>query len=124
MKIKDAEALKELNKVRSGELEMRIGDFPEDEIDGRSDMQMLVDELSWLIDNFEDDGCSIHEDLEESRQILRETRHGKEIPLWRSSLKPVYDKHQIQHCKDIVNEYKRLKNMMKRLNAKGYYGKW
>ena len=124
MKINDAEVLKELKRVRSGELWCRMEDFPDDEVDGRSDMQMLADELSWLIENFEECGCCLHEDLEEAREILRETRYGKVIPLWKDSLKPVYDKHRIQSCKDTVNEYNRLKTLMKRLNAKGIYGKW
>lgn len=98
--------------------------YPENERDERSDMQFLTDELSWLIDNYEDDGCIIHDDLEEAREILRKTRYGKVIPLWHSTLKPVYSPSRIQSCKDTVNEYNRLKNMMKRLNAKGYYGKW
>lgn len=124
MKITDKEVLKELNRARSGELWCRMEDFPEDEIDGRSEMQMLADELSWLIENFEESGCCLKEDLDEAREILQETKNGKAIPLWKDSLKPMYSQSRIQSCRDTVNEYKRLKNLMKRLNAKGIYGKW
>ena len=124
MNITDKEVLKELNRTRSGELWCRIEDYPDEERDGRSDYQILADELSWLLDNFQEAGFCLCEDLEEAREILRETKNGKVIPLWQSSLKPMYSPSRIQSCRDIINEYNRLKNLSKRVHAKGYYGKW
>ena len=124
MTITDKEALKELKKVRSGELEMSVDGYPEDERDGRTDMQVIADELSWILSNFNEDGHTLHDDLQEAREILRETKNGKVIPLWKSTLKPMYTQSRIQCCRDTINEYNRLKNLMKRLNAKGIYGKW
>ena len=124
MNITDKEVLKELKRVRSGELEDSVFDYPENERDGRSDMQVLTDELSWILSNFKEDGHVLCEDLEEAREILRETKNGKVIPLWESTLKPIYSKSRIQTCRDTINEYNRLQNLMKRLNAKGFYGKW
>ena len=124
MKITDKQVLKELKRVRSFELDESIENYPDDERDGRSDEQVLADELSWILSNFTEDGHVLCEDLTESKRILRETKNGKVVPLWQSTLKPVYSKSRIQSCRDCVNEYNRLKNCMKRLNAKGIFGKW
>ena len=56
MNITDKEVLKELKRVRSGELEDSVFDYPENDRDGRSDMQVLTDELSWILSNFKEDG--------------------------------------------------------------------
>lgn len=124
MKITDKEVLKELNRIRSGELEIRIEDYPEDERDGRSDWQVLADELSYLVSNLEEYGNVMHEDLDRSREILRETQNGKVMPLWQGSLTPKYRPSDIRGAKDFINEYRRLKNAQKRLNARGIYGIW
>ena len=124
MKITDKDAVKELNRARSGELWDSLDSYPEDERDGRSDMQMVADECSYILSNFQEDGHVLCEDLQEAREILRKTKNGRVIPLWQSTLKPVYDKHRIQRARDTINEYNRLKSLMKRLNDKGIYGKW
>lgn len=124
MIITDKEAIKELKKTRSSELYCRIENFPDDEIEGRSDMQMVIDELSYLISNFTEEGHSLCEDLQEAKKILRETKNGKTIPLWKDSLKPVYTQSRIQSCRDTINEFNRLKSMLKRLNKMGLVGKY
>lgn len=124
MNITDKEALKELKRVRSYELDQSISDYPEDERDGRSDMQMLADECSYILSNFEESGHVLCEDLQRAREIIRRTKNGKVIPVWTSSLEPMYRQSDIQIARDAINEYRRLQNLMKRLNSKGFYGKW
>ena len=124
MKITDKVALAELKKVKSGLLYDMINDYPDDERDGRSDLEFLADEVSWHISCYNEDGHYWKEDLEEAKEILRETKNGKVIPLYLPSLEPKYTAREIERSKDTVNEYKRLVNCMKRLNDKGYYGKW
>lgn len=124
MNITDPEALKELKRVRSWNLQEDVAEYPENEREGRSDMQFLTDECSYILSNFQEDGHALCEDLQEAREILRKTKNGKQVPLWQSTLKPVWDKHRIESARDTVNEYNRLKSLMKRLNDKGFYGKW
>ena len=114
MKITNNEVIKILKKVKSYELEQRLEDYPEDEVDGRSDMEMLKNELDWLIDNFEDEGCIIHEALMEAKQIIRETKNGC-IPLNPYTLKPKYKDYIIKQAHDDVNEYNRLKRLWKKI---------
>lgn len=124
MKITDKQVLKELKRVRSCELDMLLETYPEDEIEGRTDAQIVADELSYIISCFNEDGHVLCDDLEESRRILKETKNGKVIPLWTQTLTPMYSKSRIETCRDCVNEYNRLKNYMKRLNAQGIRGYW
>ena len=103
---------------------MSLDGYPEDERDGRSDMQMLADELSYILSNYTEDGHTLCEDLKESREILRETKNGKVIPLWQSTLKPVYSKSRIECARSTINEYNRLKSLFKRVHARGLVGKF
>lgn len=124
MKITDKEVLKEIKRVRSYDLEESINTYPENERDGRSDMQMLADEVSYQISLYTEDGTSTREDYEYAREILRETKYGKQIPLYAHTLKPKYRSYEIEQAKNTVNEYRRLCSLMGRLNKRGYKGKW
>ena len=124
MKITDKEALKELKRVNSFDLDEDISTYPEDERDGRSDMQVLADECSYILSNYEEDGHVLCIDLELAKETIRETKNGKQIPLWSSTLQPKYRPSDITCARSVINEHRRLKNLMKRLNAKGFYGRW
>ncbi len=124
MIITDKEVLKELNRVKCFDLDESLETYPEDERDGRSDMQMLADECSYILSNYEEDGHLFCESLESARETIRVTKNGKQIPLWSSTLKPKYRPSDITLAREIINEHRRLQNPMKRLNAKGFYGKW
>lgn len=124
MNITDKEVLKELKRVMSFDLEESVRTYPDDERDDRSDMQILADECSYILSNFKEDGHVLCEDLERAKEIIRETKNGKQIPLYASTLKPKYKQYDIQIARDTINEHKRLQNLMKRLNAKGFYGRW
>lgn len=124
MNITDKEVLRQLKIVRCYELEESVRDYPEDERDGRSDMQFLADEVSYRLSLYTEGGTCTGDDYEEAKRILRETENGKVTPLNRYTLKPKYSPHQIQNAKDSVNEYRRLRSLMDRLEKKGYYGRW
>lgn len=124
MKLTDPYVLKQLKIVNSGELYEMLEEYPEDERDGRSDIQMLADEAGWLLNRFNSDETGHNFDLIEAREILRETENGKVIPLEDWTWKFKYQPWKIQRCKDIVNEYKRLNNLIARLKEKGVYSQW
>ena len=124
MNITDKEVLRQLKIVRCYELEESIRDYPEDERDGRSDMQFLADEVSYRLSLYTEGGTCTGDDYEEAKRILRETENGKVMPLNRHTLRPKYSPHQIQNAKDSVNEYRRLRSLMDRLEKKGFYGRW
>lgn len=124
MNITDKEALKELRLIRSEDLYESVKYYPEDERDDRTDMEFIADEISYWLSCFKESGHCYHDELEWARDLLKETKNGKVIPLWKESLTPIYSKDDIRRARYLINEYKRFVNSMNRLNKKGYYGKW
>lgn len=126
MKLTDKNVLKWLKAIKCYDLEEMIDYISESDIEGRSDMQIFTDELSYCISNYNEDGHTWHDDLEHSRELLRETKQGKVIPYDSKTLKPKngYYPSDISIAKKVVNEYKRMLYRYKQLNKLGYYGKW
>lgn len=124
MTITSKEVQRQLKIVNSCELEEMLDCYPENERGGRSDIQMLADEAGYLLSMFNEEGTAHNDDLTDARELLRETKYGREIPLNEKTLKPVYRPSEIQTAKDIVNEYARLTNLLIRLRRKGVHSKW
>ena len=124
MNITDKEVLKEIKRVKSWDLQEDVFEYPENEREGRSDMQFLADECSYILSCYSEGGHVFCDTLEDAKELLKITKNGKVIPLWQHSLKPMYQPRQIEMARDVINEHRRLKSLMKRLNAKGYYGCW
>lgn len=81
MKITDKVVIRELNTVRSLDLEESISNYPESERDGRSDMQFLADEVSYQISLYKEETATA-EEYEEAQRFLRETSNGKKMPCY------------------------------------------
>ncbi len=126
MKLTDQRAINIYKRLKCAELVESIDDYPEDERDGRDDLQILIDEISYFRSNFEEDGHVLKEDLDLSKELLRETKNGKSIPLDPKTLKPKYGyyPYNIDSAKGTIAEYKQLQYYEKRLNDLGYFGKW
>lgn len=127
MNITDKKAKAILDRIAMEELFESIEDYPEDERDGRSDMEFITDEISYFVSNFNESGHVYEEDLQEARRILRETKQGKVIPLIvvnNVPVRPRYTAFDIQRSKDTVAQYNRLRRALTSLNKKGFYGRW
>lgn len=126
MKITDPKVIQIIKRLNDSILTETIESYPDNERDGRSDMEFLADEISYQISLYNEDGHNWKEDLKEARRKLRETWNGKVIPLDKDTFKPKrgYSQTDIQWCKDMVNGYLRLVRAMKRLQDKGFYGSW
>ena len=124
MNITDPKVLAHLSAVRSTELEETLSDYPEDERDGRSDMQMLADEAGYLYSLYSEEGSGHRDDLLEAKRVLRAAKNGKAIPLSLPSLAPKYSNSTIRESREIVNEHRRLANLIKRLEKAGYSSRW
>ena len=126
MKITDQNVKKWLKAIACEELYEMVDNYPDDEREDRSDVQFFADELSYCISNYNEDGHCWHDDLEESRRILRETKNGKVIPLDPRTLKPKrgYWPSDIACCKSTVNEYRRMVYRYDQLRKAGIYGRW
>lgn len=126
MKFTDKNAIRMLEKVRCWDLQESIDSYPEDERDGRSDMQILADEAGYIYSCYSEDGHCLYDDLCEAKRKLRETKYGKFIPTDAHTLKPKqgYWPSDIEIAKNIVQEYKRLERLVIRLDKMGYHSRW
>lgn len=124
MNITDEKTLKLLKKLDCWDVWDALDMYPDDERDGRSDMQMLADEAGYILSMYEESGTSFYDDLKESKYILNRTKYGKRIPVIVPQMIPIYKPSDIQGAKDTVNEYNRLKRLVKKLKDDGYYSQW
>ena len=126
MKITSEEVKKIIRKVRSYELEEDIENYPEDEREGRSDIQFLADEVSYIVSLYHEDGTCHSDDLADAKALLAETCYGKRIPIDIRTGRPLhgYWPHDIESAKSVVNEYRRLVRLKERLESKGIFGMW
>lgn len=114
MKITDKAILNELKKVRSDELEERIAEYPEDERDGKSDMEIFCDEIYYLIDMYIEPGTRQYNNLKWAREIMKKTKRGTVIPV-DINVNPKYSQCDVDLASKITNEVKRLKACTRRL---------
>lgn len=113
-----------MNMVNSSELYEAISSYPEEERDGRSDLQMVADEVSYIISCINEDGHVFNEETKWAQTVNKETKGGKVMPYYTGTLMPKYSGIDVRRAKEILNENRRLKSCMKRLNDAGYYGQW
>lgn len=128
MLIQDKDVKRWLKIANCTELTESMETFPENETDGKSDLQILADEVSYRLSLYTEGGTCTGEEYEEAVQFLKEVRGGK-IPCWNTiPPTPKYTSIQLENktkeAKAVVNEYKRLVSLMSRLNERGYYGRW
>lgn len=126
MKLTDQKAINIYKRLKMSELIESIDEYPENERNGRNDLQFLADEINYFRSCYEEDGHSFKESLDLAKELLRETKNGKNIPLDPRTLKPKYGyyPHDILTAKNIIAEYKQLQYYEKRLKDMGYFGKW
>lgn len=83
----------------------------ENERNGRSEMQVFADELSYCISCYNDNESSMHDDLEQARYILRKPKANCK-------------QSDITCAKMVINKYKRMIYRYSQLKKAGYIGKW
>lgn len=115
MKFTDPKARAILRSIKMPELKESLDSFPEEERYGKSDIQILRDEVDYYLELFEEDGNIFNGDLEEARHILKETKNGREIPLRLPSFTQKYSPARIDSAKQAVSEYRQLKRIAEKL---------
>ena len=114
MKITNKAVLSELKKVRSAELEENLETFPEEERDGKSDIEIFCDEVYYLINMYIEPGTRQYNNLKWAREIMKNTKRGTVIPV-DVNFNPKYTKFDVDMASKITNEVKRLKACTRRL---------
>lgn len=114
MKITDKDALHLLKRANSPDLTDHVETYPEEERGDLSDMDIVLDEIQYLVDLYEDSGNVYFDSLDAAKIIMSETQNGKTPgPILISTFKFKYTRKEILEAKDIVDEYKRLKRIVK-----------
>lgn len=124
MKFTDKKALSILNRLKCSEARESIETFPEDERDGKSDMQIIADEINYFRCMYDEEGdTTFSESLEWARKCLRDTENGKVMPMHvgydtngKIHFIEKYNPWDADNAKRIVAEYKQLCYYDKKLN--------
>jgi len=126
VKLTDKTAIKMLEKARLGYVEHSLWTYPEDERDGRNDLQMLADETGYFYSSHLDDGHCLRNELLEARALLKRTKYGKVIPIDCGTFRPLpgYTPRDIEMAKECVNEFNRAGSLLKKLEKLGYYSSY
>ena len=116
MIVTDKDAKRILKSLKCYECKESIESYPEDERGDKTDLQIIRDEVEYFVYMFEEVEGSFKGDLDESREILRETRNGKYIPITRD-LRPKYSVWRIENAKRTISEYKQLKRILSKISG-------
>lgn len=115
MKFTEKRAIKIINSIKCYEAKESIETYPEEERDGKSELEIILNELEYFVYMFEEVDGAYSDDLYRSREILRRTCNGKSIPIDRKTFKPIYPSWRIEQAKRTVNEYRQLKRLVSKL---------
>lgn len=126
MTITDAWVLNELRKLGDEYLREDVEGYPEDERDGRTDIEFFADEVSYFLSLYHEEGHDWEFDLKQAKKLIRETKDGKCIPISIETFRPLagYNERDIQRARDIIETHDRLKAELKKLQKKEIYGRW
>lgn len=126
MIITDKEVIKWVKIARNYWLTEDLDEFEEGEREGRDDKQILADEVSWRLSCYIEGGTSIGDEYDEAVEYIKETKNGKQFRINPNDPVRSLDraKRKYNECKEVVNEYNRLVSLKKRLEARGYKGRW
>ena len=126
MTITDKKAVAILKRIADEELYESVDAYPEAERDERTDMEFIADEISYYVSCYNEDGHDWKDDLDEAKELLRETNRGKFIPLDPRTMKPKhgYWPSDIESAKYRIATYRRFVNALRGLQKAGFYGRW
>lgn len=114
MIITDKKAKAIYNKILCPEVQESIDTFPDDERDGKTDMQIVMDEIAYFIEMFESDGTIYNDCLTEAKDIQSRSGNFTNYPIYLPSFQPVFSENQINDAKATLKQYKQLKDYYKK----------
>lgn len=112
MKLTNPEAIRALKKANILQLSEMVSDYPESDVDGRSDWEIIANEAGWLLDMFNSGDTAHSDDLRDAREFIRNYQKGIVLK-WYC--------YRIEDARATVNEYNRLVRFVAKLKAMGLY---
>lgn len=114
MNITDRKMKELVRRIKCAGLKASILTFPEAERDGKTDKQIITDEVDYFKELFEEEGNMFNDDLERSRALLRETKNGKEFPTIDTKEISMY-MIAVESAKRTVSEYRQIRRISETL---------
>lgn len=117
MKISDKELKELVDKVNDCDLEENIESFPNDELDGRGELDIVLDEVEWLIYCYEDyddsEGAGFIQGvyLLNAKQLLKDTENGKRFKGLLLSSELQKKMEEVKHARRVIAGYNNLKKL-------------
>ena len=112
MELTNPEAIKALKKANILDLTEMVAAYPESDVDGRSDWDIIANEAGWLLDSFKSGDTSRSDDLQDAREFIRDYNKGL--------IQSRYC-YTIENARSTVNEYNRLVRFVGKLKSMGFY---
>lgn len=109
MQITDKRVIRILSRIKNAWCVEDVETFPEDERNGQSDMDILKDEIYYIIERFEDSEGALGSEYAEALEIMKKTKNGKVMPYTFPDFEPLYEQYEVNDAKALIAEYKQLK---------------
>lgn len=86
--------------------------------DTRTDMEILKDELDYLLEMYAEKGTYQNDEYTHAKKLIEETQNGKVMSLDIETFKPKIPMSEIERARDIIGEVERLKKLEKKMRGK------
>lgn len=113
MIIVDSDAKNLIKKANSSELEANIDSLDDSAYENLSDYEIVLEEIAYLVDLYEDGDSSYYQDLKYAQKLIRDTQNGTIFHGLLNSKELKHEQDKVAYYRDIINEYKRLKSILK-----------
>lgn len=71
----------------------------------------VIQEAEWIIEDYEDDGHPLHDELKHAKWLLKRTEDGKRIPISCETFRPLdgFSQQDIENARAVIRDYKNTK---------------
>ena len=120
MKITDKNVLDYLKQINSTELRESILYYPEDEVGDKTEMEVFIECLDWLLYKYNCDSYVQYYVLKDAIDIIMKTENGTVIPVDIDTFEPTFEKEEIEDAINIVEFSNTLNDVYEKVVGKKY----
>lgn len=110
MNLKDDRVIKLIYEINNCELNEIISQYPQEEIDQYNEILFVIDQVDYAMELY-----TINELYKQAKEIKKRTNNFTTIPLDINTLQCVYSEREIEESKAILEDYRNLKLLKKKL---------
>ena len=120
MKITDKNVLDYLKQINSSELRESVLYYPEDEVGDKTEMEVFIECLDWLLYKYNCDSYVQYYVLKDAIDIVMKTENGTVIPMDIDTFEPTFEKEEIEDAINIVEFSNTLNDVYEKVVGKKY----